>query len=698
MLTFEERERESVLRDLCSADEEVRRLAVERAFGLAPDEVVPRLVERLGDPSWRVRKAAVERLGAWPDGDAIARALIEALSDGDNPGRRNAAVDALVKSGPAAVPRLLESVCTGDVDVRKFVVDVLAGIGDARALPALVERLADEDANVRAAAADALGAIGGSQAVSALRGTAVDTAQPDLVRYSALCALSALGVAVPASELTGALASAMLRPAALDVLGGADDDREARGVLLKALEDPGRASREAAMRALLSLLSRVGDEECEEIAGQIREVGRGAPAILTSAIERLSEADLATRLVLVQFLGLLGAPEAPVPLLLAGGDEALAQVVLSSLELMGEVAEQSISEVWRDLDPDARRDACVFFGRSAGPRSADCLVAAVDDPDPSVRTAAARSIGARGLGEGLAPLVRRLADPGDEGDDPEAEEERAAVADALVRLAGPEGGVRPDRAIELLSAALDGAAEPVRVAIARVLGCLGRPRDRQIVGLLLKDASAQVRRAAVAAIARLTPDAATEPLHLAIADESAEVRMAVARALGERVGAEVIGDLRRLAEDPDPQVRSAAVRAVGMRIAQGAGAGDDADACEILDAACDDAAPVALAAVEAVRAIGSGALARVVRLLQREEPDVVREAVRCIGEHGGSDDLDRVIPLAAHPDWSVRAESIQVLSNRGVERALPAILRRLDLEQDEYVRSVTLRALERLEG
>jgi HEAT repeat protein len=51
----------------------------------------------------------------------------------------------------------------------------------------------------------------------------------------------------------------------------------------------------------------------------------------------------------------------------------------------------------------------------------------------------------------------------------------------------------------------------------------------------------------------------------------------------------------------------------------------------------------------------------------------------------------------AHADWSVRAEAIQVLENRRVVRAIPATLRRLDTEQDEYVRSVTLRALQRLE-
>lgn len=698
MLPFEERDRVSVLRDLESEDEETRRLAVERAFGLEPEEVVARLVERLGDSSWRVRKAAVERLGAWPDGDAIAAALIQALADGDNPGRRNAAVDALVQSGSSAVPRLLAEISTGDDDVRKFIVDVLAGIGDARALPALVERLGDEDVNVAAAAADALGALGGSDAISALLATAIDGAQDDLVRYSALCSLATLEVSVSAVDLAGALESPVLRSAALAVLGGADEDREARNVLLKALEDSGRAHREAAMRALLSVLSRVGDAECDELADQIREVGRCAPMTVSNAIERLSEADLATRLVLVQFLGLLRAPEAPVPLLLAGGDEALAQVALASLEMMGDVAEDAVTEVWGDLETSARRDACAFFGRASGDRSAACLVAAIDDPDPGVRAAAARSIGERKLVDGLVPLVRRLTEPWDEGEG-DVEEERAALAVALVALAGPGGRVLADRAIELLSAALHGAREPVRVVIARVMGSLGRPQDSEIVALLLKDASPQVRRAAVAAIARLEPEAASEPLHLAIADESSDVRVAVARALGERGRVEVFPDLECLAGDCDPLVRAAAVRAVGLHLSEH----DDsrfADAVRrLLDAACDDQAPVALAAVEAARAIGGRpAVERAVRLLSHAEPDVVREAVRCVGEHGSGSDLDLVIPLAAHADWSVRAESIQVLADRGLKRSLPAILGRLDLEQDDFVRSVTLRALERLEG
>ena len=63
-----------------------------------------------------------------------------------------------------------------------------------------------------------------------------------------------------------------------------------------------------------------------------------------------------------------------------------------------------------------------------------------------------------------------------------------------------------------------------------------------------------------------------------------------------------------------------------------------------------------------------------------------------------ADLVERLLPLVSHPDWSVRAEAIQTLADRGTAKAVPAILRRLETEQDEFVRTVTLRALERLEG
>jgi HEAT repeat protein len=91
-------------------------------------------------------------------------------------------------------------------------------------------------------------------------------------------------------------------------------------------------------------------------------------------------------------------------------------------------------------------------------------------------------------------------------------------------------------------------------------------------------------------------------------------------------------------------------------------------------------------------------VARVGSLLVRPEPELVKEAVVCIGRHADASALEPLLSLVAHPDWSVRAEAIQVLAERGVARAVPSILRRLETEQDDFVRDAILRALKRLES
>ena len=105
---MEARERESIQRDLASADDELRRLAVERLALLPAAEVIPELIARLGDPSWRVRKAAVERLAASPEPGRACDSLLAALADGENPGRRNAALEALAEDGRLEISSQLD--------------------------------------------------------------------------------------------------------------------------------------------------------------------------------------------------------------------------------------------------------------------------------------------------------------------------------------------------------------------------------------------------------------------------------------------------------------------------------------------------------------------------------------------------------------------------------------------------------------
>jgi HEAT repeat protein len=697
---FDDRDRESVLRDLVDEDEEVRRLAVERVSALPIDEAIPRLVERIGDSSWRVRKAAVERLVACSDTTQMVGALIVALGDGENTGRRNSAVEALVDCGSRAVPQLVAAMESPDSDVRKLVVDALAGIGDPRSAPALIELLGDPDANVRAAVSDALGAIDGEDSARALQKVATCEEEEQLVRFSALHAMAALEVPIRARELAPVLNDAVLRPAGLALLGRVDDDEEAVTVLLKSLASHSRSVREAAIGSLLRTLSGVDGARAEVLAARIREAAQASPLVIGSAVDRLTEANLPTRLLFLQFLGLVRAEEAVVPMLLAAEDEALSQIALANLESLGELAERAIEAAWSDLDANARTEACVLFGRTGGEASAARLIAALEDPSPELRNAAARSIGQRGLTGALPLLLHRLKSAA-EDDDFESEDEIALLTEALIGLARPRSDSDPEiteNAISLLTSSVDGAAEAVRLAIATVIGRIGRQHDAQVVEFLLKDPSPLVRRAAVDALARLDPGTAAESLRLALADEASIVRIAAAGALGASQSEGVIDILHCLADDEDPEVRAAALRSVGSRFIASPDEKHRSFVIELIDSALADEAVVALAAIETLKGMSGPIAERALQVLDRAEPELVREAVRCVGAHGDASCVESLLPLVSHPDWTVRAETIQVLADRGVAKSVPPILRRLEMEQDNFVRDTIMRALDRFEG
>ncbi|HCF61341.1 MAG TPA: PBS lyase, partial [Myxococcales bacterium] len=220
------------------------------------------LLPRLSDESWRVRKAAVERLVGLPDPSKAVDALVERLADADDAGARNSAAEALARIGAPAIPALATCLGGEDGDVRKFAADVLGDIRAPAACPALVAALGDADQNVRVAAAEALGKIGGAEAAGALE--AILGSADGLLQLAALDALARIGRAPPLGVLAPLARERFLKRSVLRLLG-ATPGRVSLELIAESLKEAARGTREEGFSALASQLE-LGQEKPQVIA------------------------------------------------------------------------------------------------------------------------------------------------------------------------------------------------------------------------------------------------------------------------------------------------------------------------------------------------------------------------------------------------------------------------------------------------
>jgi HEAT repeat protein len=168
--------------------------------GFSPQSEIERLIQRLKDKNWRVRKEAVEALGEIEDPRAVTplisvlvgkidsliplnelikkagvdigsledQGLITAIPSDKNTDVRRAAAEALGKiKDPRAVGPLLSAFKDEHPVVHREAADALGKIGEPAFEP-LLSALKDEDWHVRRGAAEALGEIKDPRAVEPL--------------------------------------------------------------------------------------------------------------------------------------------------------------------------------------------------------------------------------------------------------------------------------------------------------------------------------------------------------------------------------------------------------------------------------------------------------------------------------------------------------------------------------------------------
>jgi len=667
---------EQLHEQLASPDDEVRHAAVQGLRNPGP-EVLPCLIEALGDASWRVRKAALDLVLLAPAADSLPL-LIAGLRDEANAGRRNSSMEALVRLGPAAVPALGPLVTDPDHDLRKFVVDALGNI-DAPTVSALLRTaLEDPEENVSAAAAEYLGRRRDTAAVPVLLRRLCESGS--WLTFGCLRALGEIGDAAAAPAVSALLGEPGLRKAALEALGKVGDE-QALPHLLDALFSRDRGLRHVAALAVHRILQRLGQ-------------GTAAVA-LAAGVQARSDADF------FEFLrGLLGQEDP--------------QARAAAATLLGLVpGERMVSILLAALPQAAEQDQELFAGVLAGLPDADLtlLVARLLDPSPVVRLRLAGVLGHRGCREAV-PLLLTLLEDG-------IGHVRAAAATALGRIGdsaavsplagllrdpfpdvrdagmeaivaiGQAGQSRLALVLTLLEPHFTDADEGFAAAAVRIAGRLGGQGLSTRLGLALRDARGEVRRAAVEAIGAVGGVNAVAVLRVALTDEDVAVRREAVHRLGATRDVAALPLLLPMLGDEDLWVRVRAIQALGG-IAH-------PEAWQVLLAAAvgDPPGPRRLAAI---RALGAGKVPGSLAVLTDLAGTVDREtgmaAIEALGALGDPGALDVLLVRLADPAWGLRAVAVRALGPFVTDpRVSSALVRAAEEDADPLVRSLAGRII-----
>jgi HEAT repeat protein len=639
------------------------------------------LLERLGDPSWRVRAAAVERIAAGRGAAETVAGLVAILDAGPSVGARESAAAALARIGAPALPALIERLGAPDPDLRQAAAGVLGAIADGRAVPPLAARLADPDPNVRGAAAEALGKIGGAGATASLR-AAADSDDATL-RLTALEALGALNASLRVARIEQLLGDRALRRPLYRLLGSSDDPA-ALALVARGLSDAARVGRDAALGALGRQRSRRSAEELAPLLAAARSVAAREPGLADAWAAALVSEDPFVAIGALTVLAAAGAAHHAGAMVKLAEDERYRVLVEDGLEalLPGPELRTALADALPSLGQLARITALSALARLGSPAAFETVVREASDRDSYVQAEAIAALGRLRDARGVAPLAGLL------GPDDAAAAGLACAS--LVRIA--QSGAAERQAV-LAAVRARGGSSPC-AAVYRAVGALGAAEDVPFVTAGLASPSAADRAAAAGAIAAFAQRGvlagAVPALAGALSDPAGPVRAAAARALAElaRVRArsappgeppdeEPVRAVRAALRDPEPAVRAAAAGALGAY-------GRPEHAPDLAALADDPEAPppVVLAALRALKELGRLGGAALARALLHPDPEVVKEAVLCAARVPGADGERILRAAAASARWDVRRAAARAIA----ERADPALLddaRRLAAEDPD---------------
>ncbi|MBI2891566.1 MAG: HEAT repeat domain-containing protein [Nitrospirae bacterium] len=593
----------------------------QQVHSLPPDgKHVHTFLRALADPGWRVRKVAADKIVACPQVEDYLDEVVRGLHAQDNAGLRNSSVEVLIGIGAPAVSRLVREIASGDVDVRKFIADILGEIGGPTSERALARLLRDSDENVSFASAEALGKLGTATSRRILEKEWMRPSLRPLVRVSMLDALASTQSVVPLREIEKCLDDPLLARPAVRLLAHHRSPR-ALDLLVRVLAQPKESLRQAALLSLDRILERCAASRIQATVQRAKQYREPAGQAMFLALPGwLRSEDTHVQFAAARVVSHLGLKELASHLLEIVSSEQGALVARRSLERLGRDAVRGLSLVFPGLSGEKRAFVLELFGDLELGGVRPLVEGSLDDPDPLVRAAAARALGQLGDRAGISRLMQALLQ---ELEDSVLEK----LVDALIRLAERH---REAVLAEVEPRLKDGDRAAFAYLI-RLLGHCGQKRHVENLAVLLQDPSPAIRRETLSAMAELDDPQVRRRVIAFLNDDEPENRALACRLLARLGGSDGVQSLQRMADDKNWWVRLEAVRGLaGLR-----GQGEPARSSVLAKALLDPIGPVAIFAFEEIsKHDPKAALGHLGPVLTHLDPRVQAEALRIMERNG----------------------------------------------------------------
>lgn len=646
---------EKLLERLRKESPEVRRQLVLDAERLSTEAAAEVVFACLGDDDWRVRKEAAllaAKLAA--QHDSTTTRLIEASTNVDNIGLRNAAVEALSRAGRDVFDQVVALFQSSDSEARRTAMEILGASQEPAAIDILIEGLRDPHPNVRACAAEWLGGYKSQRAVDALTGCL----SPGN-RLLSLVALQSLG------KMNAAVPWPLLKPL--------ENDRILGEELILAFGRTGAV--EAVPRVMADLeagepvacisMETLHDATPEVAAEVEATLGRMSDDAEKRLFDLANEDDGRFKQAATRCLLWRRDPRSVRKLVKLARNSSLYTVLLDGLRAWGSLAVNTLLDLLDEATGNELASAIGLLTRLldevSGIGNRASFEQLLESDEPCVRTAAAGAVARFGDQSVVPRLIEMTAS--------DERRIRTAAGNALSEI----GRRHPDDVFRALAdVELEGAQG---VEICRALKMVGGPEAVPKVTVALNDPAPELRRAALGTLATLGGERAIPSIVARLADEDIGVRLAAVEALtvvGEPARDAIVSRLGQ-AEGP---LASALTRALGRVGHPHAG--------EILGQLCTRSADIAVAAIEAAQSLNIHLEAWQDDIFGHADAEVVKRGLEAFGHNVSREYLIR---LLAHDEWDVRLAVTKLLEQvTPTPEIVAALSERLSIETDELVR------------